>query len=81
MSSEQEYRERECVHRARGPEGEYYSGVRYVKCLQRLRSGAALSFAGKVAPFFWSDAGHVIVWLCRECADELGLKEGDAHAA
>lgn len=81
MSSEQDFKERECVHRARGAEGEYYRGLKYVKGLQRLRSAAAVNFAGKVAPFFWSDAAHVIVWLCRDCAAELGLEEGDAHAA
>ena len=81
MSSEQDFKERECVHRARGADGEYYNGVRYIKCLQRLPSRAAVSFAGKVAPFFWSDAAHVIVWLCRDCAEELGLEESDAHAA
>lgn len=81
MSSEQDFKERECVHRARGAEGEYYRGLKYVKGLQRLRSAAAVDFAGKVAPFFWSDAAHVIVWLCRDCAAELGLDEDDAHAA
>lgn len=78
---EHDYRERECVHRVRGAAGEYYRGVEYVKSLQRLRSAAALSFAGKVSPFFWSDAAQVIVWLCRDCAGELGLEERDVHAA
>jgi len=77
---EQEFRERECIHRARGAGGEYYTGVKYVKGLQGLRSAAALSFAGKVSPFFWSDAARVRVWLCRECAAELGLEVADAHA-
>jgi hypothetical protein len=48
--------------------------------LQGLRSAEALSFAGKVSPFFWSDAARVRVWLCRECATELGLEVADAHA-
>ncbi len=78
---EQEYRERECIHRAKRAAGEYYRGVKYVKGLQRLRGAEALSFAGKVAPFFWSDAAHVIVWLCRDCAEELGLEERDVYAA
>lgn len=77
---EQDYRERECVHRARGAAGEYFRGVKYVKGLQGLRGAAAVSFAGKVSPFFWSDAARVIVWLCRDCAAELGLEELDAHA-
>src|SRR5437016_879892 len=39
--SEQEYRVRECVHRARGAEGEYYRGSAYVKHLQSLGTSAA----------------------------------------
>ena len=41
--SEQEYRVRECVHRARGAAGEYYRGSSYVKHLQRLRTADAMT--------------------------------------
>ena len=75
MMTEQDYRVRECVHRARGASGEFYKGNTYVKHLQRLQSAAALRFAGKVTAFFWADAAQVVVWLCRDCADELGLEE------
>lgn len=75
MRTEQEYRVRECVHRARGAAGEFYRGDAYVKHLQRLGSTAAVSFAGRVTSFFWSDAPHVHVWLCRDCADEIGIRE------
>ena len=73
--SEQEYRVRECVHRARGAAGEYYRGSSYVRHLQRLRTTAAMQAAAKVTSFFWSDAAQILVWLCRDCAAELGLKE------
>jgi uncharacterized protein YfaT (DUF1175 family) len=73
--SEQDYRVRECVHRARGAAGDYYNGANYVRHLQRLRSAAAVSFAGKVTAFFWADAAHVLVWLCRDCASEIGIRE------
>jgi hypothetical protein len=34
-----------------------------------------------VTPFFWADAAHIHVWLCRDCADELGLTERESDAA
>ena len=79
--SEQEYRVRECVHRARGAEGESYRGSAYVKHLQRLRTSDAMRAAAKVTPFFWSDAAHILVWLCRDCAAELGLGGRESDAA
>ena len=51
MKSEQDYRVRECIHRADGAPGHYYDGRTYVKHLQRLPSQAALRTAAKpVAP-------------------------------
>ena len=79
--SEQEYRVRECVHRAGEAEGEYYLGSTYVKHLQRLSIAGAMQFARKVTPFFWSDAAHILVWLCRDCAAELGLNGRESDAA
>jgi len=79
--SEQEYRVRECVHRARGAAGGYYRGSNYVKHLQRLRTADAMQAAAKVTSFFWSDAAQILVWLCRDCAAELGLQEGETTAA
>jgi hypothetical protein len=79
--SEQEYRVRECVHRAGGVAGEYYRGSAFVKQLQRLRTEAAMQAAAKVTPFFWSDAPRILVWLCEDCAAELGLREGETNAA
>jgi hypothetical protein len=73
--TEQDYRVRECVHRARGAAGDFYRGDAYVRHLQRLRSSAALNFASRVTSFFWSDAAHVHVWLCQDCADEIGIRE------
>lgn len=71
--TDEQARERECIHRAGGSEGEYYEGTSYINRLQRLRSEDALRFAGRVAPFFWSDAPRIVVWLCDGCAEELGL--------
>jgi len=79
MIGEQEHRLRECVHRRRGAEGEYYDGKSYLEHLQRLRSEAAVRIAAKVTSFFWSDAPHVQVWLCEECAGELGLRGREAN--
>lgn len=70
-SSEQAYRERECVHRAQGVEGCFYSGASYVQSLQRLRGAAAAEFSARVSAFFWSDARQIVVWLCHDCAAEL----------
>ena len=79
--SEQEYHIRECVHRVSGAEGESYRGSVYVKYLQRLRTDAAMRAASKVTPFFWADAAQIVVWLCRDCAVEVGLKERKSDAA
>lgn len=73
--NEQTFRERECIHRVRGAGGDYYRGDAYVKHLMRLRSADAQNFAGKVTPFFWADAPQIVVWLCNDCASELGLRE------
>lgn len=70
--AEQNYHERECVHRAAGAEdGEFYSGASYVQSLTRMRAAAAAGFAGRVTSFFWSDAQQIVVWLCRDCASRL----------
>ncbi|MCA1620071.1 MAG: hypothetical protein LC795_12320 [Acidobacteria bacterium] len=45
MKSEQDYRLRECVHRASGAPGGFYHGGTYVKHLQRLPSAAAVRAA------------------------------------
>ena len=76
---EQSYRERECVHRAGGAaEGEFYHGASYVQSLMRLRAAAAAEFAHRVTSFFWSDAQHIVVWLCRDCASRLdSLRRAD----
>ena len=71
----QVFRERECIHREEGAQGEFYNGVFYIQALQRLRVDEAVQVAGKVSSFFWSDAPHIIVWLCSECAGELGLTD------
>jgi hypothetical protein len=76
---EREYRLRECVHRRRGGEGDYYGGVTYLEHLQRLRSDAAVRVAANVTPFFWSDAPHIKVWLCEDCASALGLWRREAN--
>ena len=74
----EQFRERECVHRAYGVEGDYYRGDAYVQQLMQLKSERAVKFAGKVTSFFWADAAHVIVWLCHDCASELGLEVREA---
>lgn len=71
----QTYRERECIHRDEGAEGDFYNGAFYVQALQRLRVDEAVKMAGKVSSFFWADAPHILVWLCDECASELRLNE------
>jgi hypothetical protein len=81
LKSEQDYRVRECVHRASGAPGGLYRGSTYVKQLQRLPSDAAVRAAARVSPFFWADAAHIHVWLCRDCADELGLSDRESDAA
>jgi hypothetical protein len=79
MTGEQEHRLRECVHRRRGAEGEYYGGVEYLEHLQRLRSDAAVRVAANVNSFFWSDAANIRVWLCEHCAAALGLRRREAN--
>ena len=69
----QMFRERECIHRDEDAEGEFYNGVFYIQALQRLQVDRAVQVAGKVSSFFWSDAPHIIVWLCHDCAAELRL--------
>ena len=71
----QMFRERECIHREEGAEGEYYNGAFYVQALQRLRVDDAVKIAGKVGSFFWVDAPHIVVWLCHDCASELHLTD------
>ena len=71
----QMFRERECVHRDEGAEGEFYNGVFYVQALQRLPVDEAVQVAGRISSFFWSDAPHILVWLCSNCASELGLTD------
>ena len=70
-------RERECVHRRGGADGAFHGGEDYVAALKRLRGHAAVRVAGKVGAFFWSDASRVRVWLCRDCAGEVGLSPPD----
>ena len=71
----QMFRERECIHREEGADGDFYNGVFYLQALQRLRVDDAVKMSGKVTAFFWSDAAQIIVWLCDECAAELRLSE------
>ena len=71
----QMFRERECIHRDEGCEGDFYNGVFYIQALQRLRVDEAVQIAGKVSSFFWSDAPQIIVWLCDACAGELRLTD------
>ena len=73
--SRQTFRERECIHREEGAEGDYYNGVFYIQALQRLRVNDAVQMAGKVSSFFWADAPHILVWLCHDCATQLRLTE------
>jgi hypothetical protein len=73
--TKQKFRERECIHREEGADGDFYNGVFYIQALQRLRVDHAVKMAGKVSSFFWSDAPHILVWLCDDCASELRLNE------
>jgi hypothetical protein len=73
--TKQWFRERECIHREEGAEGEFYNGVFYVQALQRLPIDGAMQMAGKVGSFFWADAPHILVWLCHSCAAELHLND------
>ena len=67
--------ERECIHRDHGLDGDTYNGMFFVQALQRLQSAEALKMAAKVTPFYWVDAPRVLIWLCKECATELGVAE------
>ena len=71
----QMFRERECIHREEGADGEFYNGAFYLQALQRLRVDDAVQMAAKVTSFFWSDAPQIIVWLCEDCASTLSLNE------
>jgi hypothetical protein len=71
----QMFRERECTHRSRGVEGDFYDGVIYVQALQRLPIDQAMKVSAKVSSFFWSDAAHILVWLCQDCAALLELSD------
>ena len=73
--TKQMFRERECIHREEGADGDFYNGVFYIQALQRLRVNDAVQMASKVTSFFWADAPHIIVWLCHECAAELRLTD------
>ena len=68
-------RERECVHQDKGADGEFYNGVFYVQALQRLPVNKAVQVASKVNPFFWVDAPNILVWLCHDCAVEIGITD------
>lgn len=71
----QVFRERECIHRDEGAEGEFYNGVFYVQALQRLPVNDAMQVAAKVSSFFWVDAPSILVWLCHSCAADLRLTD------
>lgn len=79
ISMKQVFRERECIHRQEGAEGEFYNGVFYVQALQRLPVDHAMELARKVTSFFWADAPWILVWLCPACAAEIHL--GDSPRA
>jgi hypothetical protein len=72
------YRERECQHRDTVADGDFYNGTIYIKALQKLDNETAMKMASKVTPFFWSDAAHILVWLCHECASEMRLGESSS---
>ena len=36
---------------------------------------AAVQVASKVSPFFWADAPLILVWVCHDCAAEIGLTD------
>lgn len=72
---QQTFRERECVHRKDGLQGDCYNGEFYVQALQRLPIDQAMQVAKKVSSFFWVDAPHILVWLCADCAAELSLSD------
>jgi hypothetical protein len=67
-------RERECLHRNHGVQGDFYGGTAYVDLIQRLPINEALKVARNVTPFFWADAAHISVWLCDDCATAIGFQ-------
>jgi hypothetical protein len=69
------FRERECIHKDSGAPGESYSGVYSLQALQRLPIDNAMQMARRVESFFWADAPHIVVWLCHDCATELGISD------
>jgi hypothetical protein len=71
----QMFRERECIHREEGANGDFYNGAFYLQALQRLRVDDAVKMASKVTSFFWSDAPQIMVWLCDDCAAEVRLTD------
>jgi hypothetical protein len=73
--SKQVFRERECIHREDGAEGEFYNGAFYVQAIRRLPVNEALNISKRVSSFFWSDAPHILVWLCDDCASMLHLND------
>jgi hypothetical protein len=75
----QVFRERECIHKEEGVQGEFYNGGFYLQALQRLPVNQAMEVAARVGSFFWSDAPNIKVWLCALCASELNL--GDSPRA
>ena len=75
----QVFRERECIHRDEGADGEFYNGAFYVQALQQLPVDRALQVAGKISSFFWADAPHILVLLGTDGAAELQL--GDTPRA
>jgi hypothetical protein len=73
--NKQVFRERECIHRDQGAEGEFYNGAFYVQAIRRLQVDEAMQISKKVSSFFWADAPHILVWLCDECAASLHLND------
>jgi hypothetical protein len=73
LDEQEVVRERECIHRSPEVRGRFYSGESFIKALESLRGEAAMSLSRKVGPFFWSDASHIKVWLCSDCAREASL--------
>lgn len=67
--------ERQCAHFKEESDGRPYDGGLYLEALQRMKGSAAARLAGKVEPFFWSDAWMVRVWLCTGCVAEAGFGE------
>jgi len=73
--NKQVFRERECIHRDQGAEGEFYNGPFYVQAIRRLQVDEALQISKRVSSFFWADAPHILVWLCDDCAASLHLND------